>query len=383
MVRSVLVSWTVPPVTTGSSVIVGNLARQFHPEEMVIVGAKPWAAPALEWQQRWPPINYASIEPPPALRGGRWLRIGEGPIVLLRILQVCRKSRAEVVLAVFPDEVYLTAALLASKLLRLTFVPYFHNTLVENRVDSRIARWLQRAVFASSPFLLVISEGMQCLYADRYPDIETHVVPHTFPEALGQDASCPPVHMPLRLAFSGNVNGACDVAMANLVAAIQGMDNVDCSLYTGSTVAALRRVGVSGPKFSTKELSRRQLLESLRDADVLLLPHGFGAGRSGVEMETIFPTKTIEYLISGRPILAHVQPGTFLSEFLTSHQCAYVVHDPDADALRKALEDLRSDGELRHRLVINALRTAMAFQGDRVAQELRLLLAQAMIPKEQ
>ena len=109
-----------------------------------------------------------------------------------------------------------------------------------------------------------------------------------------------------------------------------------------------------------------------RNESIVLLPHSFVyPARAKDDFLTIFPTKTIEYLISGRPILAHTPADCFLTHFLRENDCALVVEQPDVDALTAAIERLRSDASLRRRLVSNALKAAAQFQACRVAREFR------------
>lgn len=60
-------------------------------------------------------------------------------------------------------------------------------------------------------------------------------------------------------------------------------------------------------------------------ADSRILPHDFAGCRSPEEYRTIFPTKTIEYLIYGRHILGHSPPDCFLTRFLQKTQCGLIV----------------------------------------------------------
>ena len=66
---------------------------------------------------------------------------------------------------------------------------------------------------------------------------------------------------------------------------------------------------------------RSEVPARLREADVVLLPHSFEyAEAARDEFRTIFPTKTIEYLISGRPMLAHAPADAFLTQFLQANE---------------------------------------------------------------
>jgi glycosyltransferase involved in cell wall biosynthesis len=120
-----------------------------------------------------------------------------------------------------------------------------------------------------------------------------------------------------------------------------------------------------------------EFMERLRAADVAVLPHGFTGSFSVEEYRTIFPTKLIEYLFCGRPILAHTPPDCFVTRFLEERRCALVVSRPSKEALIEAIRRLRSDASLREELVRNALRAAEMFQARRVAETCRGLLGAA------
>ena len=88
-------------------------------------------------------------------------------------------------------------------------------------------------------------------------------------------------------------------------------------------------------------------------------------------MANAIPTRTIEYLLCGRPILAHAPADWYLTRFLKQHDCALLVTEPSVSALLQAVEQLRADQALRARLVRNALRAAKMFDARRVARILR------------
>jgi glycosyltransferase involved in cell wall biosynthesis len=199
---------------------------------------------------------------------------------------------------------------------------------------------------------------------------------HAFNEPIPVCDVLPPVGSPLRLAFCGNVNLSCEDAATRFGQAIAACNDVVVRIYSGTNPDYLRQIGLLPPGVSCEKLSRDEIPSRLSKADILLLPHGFSdPGCAPEEFLTIFPTKTIEYLISGRPILAHSPAESYLTRFLIEHDCALVVDRPDVGALRAAIERLRNDGELRLRLVRNALLAARFFRGPRVAAELRRRLA--------
>jgi glycosyltransferase involved in cell wall biosynthesis len=377
--KTMLLSWSIPPAPTGSGVITGNLAKQFSPDEMVVMGARYVGRPPVDWSDEWPRLIYATLQPPAGWRGARWIRWMQWPWLVLRALWTLLVQRCEAIFVVFPDEIYLLAAYFLSLITGRPLFAYFHNTYLELRPDSKLARWLQPRVFRRAKHVFVMSEGMQRLYRQHYPDLACTPLVHTFNDPLPDDAvvkGVAAVHTPLRLAIQGNVNKSNFGAAVQLAKAIKTFEHgeVQCAVYSGTDPAQLRRVGFDGLLFTASTVSRDRLLEKLREADIMLLPHGFSDQVVEDEILTILPTRTIEYLISGRPILAHLPADCFLHEFLARHECALIVTEPDVEKIREAVIQLQTDPELRERLVRQALVAAEQFRAPVVAGYLREMI---------
>lgn len=377
--RILLLSWTIPPETSGSAVIVGNLAKQFSRGEMVVAGERPWGRPAVAWSDAWPQLAYVIAGWPTGLRGARWWRWLQFPLLLLRCLQLVRKHRCTTVLVVFPKEDFLLAGYLTAVWTGAKLLPYFHNTYVENRtgLSLRFARWLQRRVFARAAHVFVMSPGMADLYRERYPGLGCSALPHSFGEEIPHFAAPPQPGTALRIVISGNVNESCREATVRVCAAIAQLRDASLTVLSGTPAAYLRQLGIVRNGTRHETVSRDQVISRLREADIVVLAHGFHGGMSAEEYRTIFPTKTIEYLICGRPILAHAPAGCYLTRFLLEHDCAMVVTDASTQALLDAIARLRSDAALRSRLVRNALLAARAFRAPRAAAVLRTTLQEA------
>jgi hypothetical protein len=134
------------------------------------------------------------------------------------------------------------------------------------------------------------------------------------------------------------------------------------------------------PRTLHEQPSDEVLQAKLRENDLLLLPHGLTGGLSPIEYRTIFPTKTIPYLISGRPILAHSPKNSFLTEWLRRHDCAELVENPDEAALHAAIERLSKDANRREQLVKNALAAAKLFHAPRVVAALKRTINECSHP---
>jgi glycosyltransferase involved in cell wall biosynthesis len=279
------------------------------------------------------------------------------------------------VLVVFPKEDFLLAGYLTAAWTGAKLVPYLHNTYVENRtgVSLRFGRWLQGRVFARAAHVFVMSEGMVELFRERYPGLACSALPHAFNEALAAAAPPPPAasRTSLRFVISGNVSESCREATVRVCAAIDQLGDASLTVLSGQQSAYLRQLGILRNGTRHETVSRDQVIGRLQEADVVVLAHGFHGAMSAEEYRTIFPTKTIEYLICGRPILAHAPADCYLSRFLAEHDCALLVTEPSIAALLDGIGRLRTDEALRARLVRNAFRAAKAFEAPRVAAILR------------
>ncbi len=374
--KLLVMSRSIPPAVTGSSILMGNLAKQFGPDEMALVGALDPGAPPVEWSPDWPRLNYV-IRWSASWRGERWLRRAYFPWLVLYSLWVLLRQRCKAVMVVYPDEAYLLAGYLVARLTRKPLYAYFHNTYLEKHRDSRLANWLQPRVFRYARHVFVMSEGMERLYHQNYPDLSCSPLVHTFHDPVPAFEP-PPLHDPVRLCLSGTINPASEDAATRLAQMVHERDGVKMTLFTGTPPVTVERVGFVGPNVTVGKVSRDELLDRIRESDILLLPHGFSSRWAQEEIQTIFPTKVIEYLLSGRPILAHLPADCFLAEFLRRHECALIVGDPSVEALHQSLDRLIKDADLRAELVRKALKAVEQFQAPAVAGRLRAVVGSGL-----
>lgn len=386
--RIMLLTYSLPPALNGSTAIADQLSREFSPAEMIVVGASwPGKPPPNDPQipkvyrvgsaWRWPQRGSAYL---------RWMRWFTLPILMLRLWWLRRRNNCRWLVVVFPDHFFLFAGYLLAILTRTPLYPYFHNSYEDNQQDLklRFARWLEPRVIRRAEIVFVMSEGLRRHFQAKYPHQRFVPLLHTFHGEVPDVGDVPPARTPLRIALLGTLNHSNNDAIRRFYEAIKDDDTCQMTIFSGTTPAwAYARRGIDGPHVTVTTAAPDDVGHRLAQHDVLYLPHGLQGGLSAVEYATIFPTRTISYLISGRPILAHAPTGSFLAEFLRQHDCAELVCDPDVDALRAALERLRSDDRRRRQLVENALLAARPFQGRLVAGGLRRMLLETVSLREQ
>ena len=378
--RILMLSWTVPPETTGSAVIVGNLAKQFSRTEMVVAGEQPYQRPPVAWKEEWPEIKFLSRGWPQTRRGARLRRKLLVPWLIYRCVRLVKTYECTKILVIFPCEEYLFAGYFVARMTGAKLFPYFHNTYLEQCPSSglkrHVARWLQASVFKHAQHIFLMSKGMEELYQDHYPGLPCSVLVHSFNEAIPDFNVPPEPRRSPHFILAGNINASCQEATVRACAAVSQVKDSFLTILSGTPNDHLRGLGMLNGRTRHDTVARDNLIQRLNEADIVLLPHGFSGTLSHDEYQTIFPTKTIEYLICQRPILAHAPPDCYLTRFLKAHGCALVVEEPTIPALLAGITRILSDADLRATLVRNALRTAETFQASRVASSVRSAMSE-------
>lgn len=376
--KVILVSRSAPPEPSGSGIIVGNLAQQFGPDEMVLAGEQPIDRPPAEWDDRWAELVYIGRPLARGTRGRVTHRRLQIPLLTTRIIQLIRKHRASTVVGVFPSEEYLAASYLAARMTGTPLVGYFHNTYVESRSGGARLAWakrIQSAVFNYATHIFVMSDGMLQLYQRNYPGLSCSALTHSFNGEIPPFHPAPPIGDTLKIALLGNIGEHCLDATVRVCNAVKQRPNTEFRLISGTARHIIAGYNLLTDPAQHRTVPYEEVRGELQWADVVALPHGFTGGYTAEEYDTIFPTRTLDYLLCGRPILAHSPAGCFLNQFLQAHQCAHLVDQRDTEAVRKALDRLSADAELRETLVKNALATAERFHASNVAAVLRSRLA--------
>lgn len=381
--KLLLVSWSILPRAGGSSVIVEQLARNFDRQDMIVLGSsslfgsRPPVRPADT-----PRFEYFHSEMSLFGRGERyfrWISKRRFPSLVNKIKELIRKEGIDYVIGVFPNDLYCYAACRAAKESGIPFSSYFHNTYVDNvAITDPKAAEIQQTIFDQSQYVFVMSRGMQRFYEEKYK--LSNVVPllHTFYDWPAEDtlSGIPGSKKSrYRLVAIGNFNESNMEATIRLADAVRDHPNYELNLYTHVPDLLLRKRGLNTTGIRHRGFVRPEEVHGvLQDYDIAVLTHGFTGGYGEVEYRTIFPTRTIPLLLSGKPILAHSPPGSFLNEFLEEHQCAELVAEAGQEAVLTGLERITASSDYQQQLVANAQRAARQFYGPEVVKQLTRLL---------
>jgi hypothetical protein len=345
-------SWSTPDQTSGSGVIINNLARGFRKEEFIIYGEEPIYKQVVEWGEDLPRFHYIIKTPVWGKRFFTVWRLIYFPIAFVKILFVIWKKKVKKIVVVYPDEVFLLLGYLAATVNTVDFFCYFHNTYYENRVGIQkiAAKRFQEMVFSKAKYIFSMSEGLNEYYKLKYQKHSEKFVSiqHSYFNSSKFQIETPKRGLTLKktFLFSGSINSSNLIASISLFEAIllESNNNIIRILTpTPSKVFLTELLANNIGRIQIDQVTREVLIGEMPNADFLLLPHGFNSSFSEIENLTIFPTKCIEYFYSNRPIIALVPANSFISNFLIKNNCAYISNKIDKEHLINFITNCKND----------------------------------------
>ncbi len=376
--KLLLVSPCVAPVPVATSFIVKNFLHEFAADEFVVA------------TERWPenptnqsttdsgqPVEFVSQRWTWPRRGQRylhWTKWFTVNSVKKRLVHLVQKYNCGGIFCLFPNEQMLLASYWAANKTGLPYFTHFHNVYRENRhgMAKRIADYIQPRVFARSSIVFVMSRGMQQGWERVYPNVKFVPLTHTNCEQVPEYERAPAWSAErIRLGFLGSINGSNLDALQGVRELVRSHPDLQWNLCSNTSPWFFDKVRLSGERVTLASPADDVLLAELRKNDLLVLAHGFSGGLAPIEYETIFPTRTIPYLLSLRPILAFSPAHSYLNHWLREHDCAEIVETKDLSALRAKIDWLRHNPARREELVRNALAAVRQFDAPTVARNFR------------
>lgn len=307
--------------------------------------------------------------------------VGQLLAILRRVrgmVRIVEQEGCGAILACSGDPFDLPAGYLAARLARVPFYVYLFDDYLYQwspyPIYRTVARRAEPVVIKNASGVIVLNEFVRDEYRRRYRGVDPTVVRNAFeiPEVKEEKAPARTARgEELRILYTGTVYHAHYDAFRNLLAALRRLDppGARLHLHTGQAHEELEGEGIGGPAVVRHEhLASSEVFEELRRADILFLPLAFESPIPEV-IKTSCPMKTGEYLASGRPILVHAPPGSFLCWYFRRHECGVVVDQRDPEQLARAIQRIRDDASLREKIGRNARARAEADFDLAAAQE--------------
>jgi glycosyltransferase involved in cell wall biosynthesis len=375
-----VVSSSFPPRVSGSAILLTNLFSNYTGKLSAIAGYSRYVKPDPDFS---PPCETRYLAVPRLVP-----RVYEAlnwtvPSVVWRTLsRSIRKSfkelRTDIVLAAYPREDFLVAAFHAARKLHLPFYAHMHDLWMENvtpgSVAARFAEKWESLILKESTRVLCMTPSMQEHYETKY-GLQTDLLPHTIPE---QDWHSAPAEMRLprmskpTVLFVGAVSPAMNLDALKVLASATELlpSEYELLFCTSFNAPLLNSLGICSNRLKVKYVTRAEVHRLQSEAHVLVAPLSH-KNCSTDEVRTVFSTKLLEYLISGRPIVVFAPDGSYHAKSAREHGWGYVVTEDSPAALAAAVLKVATDERLASKLVCGALKEARSRNAKLHAERLQ------------
>lgn len=356
-VRTLVVSWHWPPVNRASAGVLASLFQVAPPAAFQIM-TRGVPEPPDEDASPCPDLPTARIRWPLADDENRgvstWL--ASMWVVLRMVIGACRLHRRrsfDVVLAVYPHRYSVLAGFVVARVLGLQLAMYMHDLCIEtletrSRWKRRFWSWLDRAALRRASRVFVPTEEFAAHYRRRGFE-RLRVLPHCVPKDM-KPAPAPAMRSTLELVYSGSVYQAHEDALACFVEAVRSMARVNVTYCTNRNRIL--------PDDQVNWVTRAKARDCLTRAHAVIVLLGRQTPYPA-EINGCFPSKIMDAVAAGRPILAIVPPGCFVERFVRGIGCGVVVTSYEADDIRAAIEVL-CDSDKRQQFSEAASRAGVA-----------------------
>lgn len=380
--KLILVSRSFPPKIGGSATILGNLFKHFPRKSYVVfkeedIGPKDPSSDLDCKKYSFNSRNYHNY-----LR--RFLRSGLpyfiSLIITAKIIRIVKKEKIDCILSVFPDPAFFIASFFAHKFTRKSLFIYMHDTWEDGFANRRhlhgfMAGIFEKKIFCSASKAFVVSKPLRDLYAKKY-GIQSIVLPHCIDlpkNVLNQTSMSSKEPKLVNIVFTGDIYHTNLDSLKNMVNTINSMSSkYKLIICTPVSLPTLQGWGIDeSENIDIRFVSREEAILLQRQATILFLPLAFNNNiASKTELATAFPTKTIEYMISGVPILIHAPSNYYISKYAMEEEWGFTVNDLNPDSIKEAIIALADDRKLREKLVENALEVAADHDGVLISRRL-------------
>jgi glycosyltransferase involved in cell wall biosynthesis len=355
----------MPPQVGGSAVLLSNLLRHYRGELVAIAGWEPEAKVDTSFQPPWVTYNLR-FHPHVVERAVNHYERLHFAFVKRFVYRKLRVLRPAAVLAAYPDALFFIAAFQACRRLGIPFWGHMHDLWSENAtpgsyIAALAARW-EETIFREADRLFCMTESQVENYQHKYPR-RYELLPHCIPG----DAAIPdtiPVRTPTPqqgydVLYTGNISSWMNLsAIRNFIGHVDHLSgDVRITMLTSMDTQTLQKIGAYHPRIAYDWVTVAEARRRVCRADVLFLPLSF-RDCAADEVRTVFSTKSLDYLVSGVPVLVYAPADSYHARSARERGWAHVVDQESGEALCAGLEQLLHDTSLRQRVVDGALAEA-------------------------
>ena len=251
------------------------------------------------------------------------------------------RFRPKVLFTIYFNDLWILSSLVLSKLTRIPVVYYIIDPYLESAsYAGGFQGWLAQRLEPVSlrhGHVLVFNQKLRQHYAKEYgiePPVARQI--NRSHRRTVSHVSTPPPNGPAVIGFVGSIYDNNESLLRQLAQVGAQDTRIHLRLWTNATPSQLHKLGLTGDRVTVKfEPDYERLVEDLSACHLLYLPLAFGDTPTipSSAVSCFVPTKVIDYLLSGPPILLHCPAGYEIARLLGDHGAAYELNSDRPKAL--------------------------------------------------
>jgi hypothetical protein len=300
--------------------MTGNLLRHFPQESLLVLASRSRGYP-IDRTTDIPCAKYY-IDLPAWIDRHR-TKYFLVPAIVHKALKIASENKIDNIFTHWPNTHFVIAAYFAAKLLKKPLYLWLHSLWEERKLpihDYVMTRLFEKRIINYAHHLFVATEAEQAFYLHKYGLNSTVLyasVDFSLDEYRKIADTSSAVKKEKTIMFVGAIYPPMNLdSIQRLKKAIDSIDapKIRLLLCTPIEKEQLKAWGLISPNVEVKFAPKPELMNLLDKADILFLPLAFNSDMP-LEIQTVFPTKTLEYLLSKTPILVHAPQGSYISNY--------------------------------------------------------------------
>jgi glycosyltransferase involved in cell wall biosynthesis len=363
--KILIVAQSFPPAVGGSSIILNNIFSDYKGEMMAIAGHPNFIQRDINFIAPCKTVYFSPLKLKILERYYEPLLKHLHFLLKLYIKYWAKKFKPNVIFSHCPDIDFFICAFQVAEELNIPFYAHMHDLWEENHspdsYNGYMAKIWEKRILIGAEKVFCMTEIQQEFYKKKY-NRNAHLLIHSITESVLKNVQkqIRPVSNNIpKILFTGNVSPVLNLDSLKVFSnAVRLMPSTcEVTLCTSLTKSRLLELGIQAEDFIVKWVSRDEAQNLQKTTDILFAPLSFKNG--GIdEVMTVYSTKLLEYLISGRPILIFAPINSFHWVSAQKYGWAHIVDVDTEEALRNGILELINDKELQNEVVANAFKEA-------------------------
>jgi glycosyltransferase involved in cell wall biosynthesis len=371
-----IISPVLPPAPSGQAIVLYRLLRYTDPEDYILISPS-------KYDEKCGDTDICSER-----LSGQYFNIPHGnPRILYQMLKgsyfglsffldmylnkrtgifvdLLKKENISKVIVCTADLLDPYCAYIACQKLNIPFYLYVFDDYIDQWTDryySEFAKVRGPLLFKNAAEVIVPNESLKSYYNTQY-SIDPVVIHNPVDLSdYGNESSNISYDdgSEIAIVYTGSIYAAQYDALTRLTRAISNIEGKTVKLHVFSSEGL--DIPETPPEIIVNHnpLPLSKIPPVQKNAHILFLPLAFHSDYPANLIRTSSPGKMGEYLASGRPIIVHAPPDSFVSWYFNTYECGIVVDSEDEDKLTIALEKIINDAEFREKIMSNARRRAV------------------------